>query len=350
MKRTRLRHASSIGWHGEVPVEIWSIIIRYMPLTPYGTLDLGMTLRLLAVCKGMLEALMDTILAYLAQITTCCYTWREVANKAGPGTKAEIVCMTWQFFEELEKKRGTCHLTRYVRFCSLDRRYQTVEHLSNCLSLLHYGYLEGFYCRERTYIYGLSSWVTRALIPANECYSLRSVFYFQPSNKKAVILNRMAEVSVFDNISYDVVRERSHQYLLKQGLSVENAILRLDSVADTTKSALVRFFDIIKEAEKGMPANEQTFKTHKARVTDLFDNIIVTYKNERYYIRSDALEDFRSRCFYLPNSTCYNASYFYLLSKSREANHKSINNMRRYYIPSDVILISRKDSPLITLK
>lgn len=323
-----------------------------MPLTPHRTLDLGMTLRLLAVCKGMVDALMDTILAYLANLMTYCYTWQEIANRTEPGKKDEVACMIWQLLQELEKKRGTCHLTRYIRFCSHDRRYQTVEHLSNCLSLLHYGYLEGSYGRERTYIYGNTSWVTKELDSSIDRYSLRNMYYFQPTNKKAVILNRMAEVGAYDHIGYDVVRERAYQCLLKQGVGeVEANNITISSLSGNSPGvAMGRLFDIIEEEEKTMPANEQTFRTHKARVTERFDNIIVTYKNKRYHIRSDALEDFRSRCFYLPNSTCYNASYFYLLSKSREANLNSINHAQRYYIPSDIILTSRKDSPLITLK
>jgi hypothetical protein len=349
MKRTRLRHASSIGWHGEVPVEIWSIMIRYIPLTSHGTLDLGITLRLLAVCKGMLEALMDTILAYLADIMTSCHTWQEIANKTEPGKKYEVVCMIWQFIGELEKKRGTCHLTRYIRFCSLDRRYQTVEHLSNCLSLIHYCYLECSYGRERQFRTNDTTWVTKKFIRAEQVYSLRGVFYFQPTNKKAVVLNRMAEVGVYDYISYEEIRERTYQCFLKQGFGDEDAIA-VAIASSTEENAVVQFFDIIKEEEKEKPPNEQTFKTHKARVTDEFENIIVTYKNERYHIHSDALKDFRARCFYLPNSTCLNASYFYVLSKSREANLNIINHTQRYYIPSDISLTGRKDSPLITLK
>lgn len=350
MKRARLKHASSVGWHGEFPIDIWSILINYMPLTSYGTLDLGMTLRLLSVCKGMLGALMDPILAYLSFMMDHYERWEVIAHRAEPGKKDELVCMTWSVIDQLQKKGdyrvGT--LTRYIRFCSLDRRYQTIEHLSNCLSLLHYGYLEGCYARERTYAYGSTYWSKRVLGSPGDRYSLRDVYYLQPTNKKAVILARMAEVSVYDYIGYDVVRERARQCLIKQRFSAEYANTATVFPGDGANVAFGRLFDIIEEEEKNM--TERTFKSRKARVRDCFENIIVTYKNKRYHIYSEALEDFRARCFYLPNETCHSATYCYLLIKSREANEASINDAQRFYIPSDISLISRKDSPVITIQ
>lgn len=351
MKRTRLRNASSVGWHGEFPIDIWSIIIGYMPLTSYGTLDLGMTLRLLSVCKGMLGALMDPILFYLDFIMDYCGSWQMIAGKTEPGKKAEVACMTWSVIDQVQKKIDyrVGALTRYIRFCSLDRRYQTIEHLSNCLSLLHYCYLEGCYARERTCIYGSTYWSKKELYSADErYYSLRDVYYLQPTNKKAVVLTRMAEVSVYDYIDYDVIRERARQCLLKQRFNAEYANRATVFPDVGANVAIGRLFDIIEEEEKNM--TERTFKSRKARVKDCFGNIIVTYKNKRYHIYSEALEDFRARCFYLPNETCHSATYCYLLIKSREANEKSINDTQRFYIPPDLTLISRKGSPVITIQ
>ena len=332
MKRTRLRSASVVGWHNELPVEIWSIMIYHIPLTPQGTLDLRMVLRLLSVCKDMLNALMKPILGYLREIMSWSKTWQATLETTGTKKKPIVTCMTWSVIDDLQKKSGDDDLlTRYISLCLNDRCYQTVEHLSNCLSLLHYGHLEASYCRELDYKFCRSPVVNRITLPAASD-DMRKFFYIHPNNKKTVLLSRMAEVSVYDYMNTDKLRERAHQCLYKRGLNDENirAILA-SSIGRSDLDAF--FFEIIEEEEeKDTAISERTFKTRKARTGDWIARTVVTEKNRRRLILSDARKDFRANCFSVPDATCHGATYFYLLSKSREANEKSIIGTRRYHI------------------
>lgn len=339
MKRTRLRSASLVGWHGQFPVELWSIIIRFLPLTPYRTLDLAMILRLLSVCKGMLDALMAPILGYLRE--TISYRERRQTTMIEGGNKRlSFACMTWSVLEDLQKKSGRDHFARYIEFCLFDRRYQTLEHLSNCLSLLHYGYLEGTHCRELAYCNGATSWVTMKVTSPTEAFDLRDVFYFNPKNKKAVLLARMKEVSCYDYVGVDTLRERARQCLVKNGMEdkmIQTVIVdSLSRSSDREKEAV--YLDIIENNEENLAIDERTLKTRKARVIDVFPSIIVTRNNKRCHILANASKDFRTNCFFLSNATCQSAAYFFLLSKSREANEKSINETQRYCIPPHITL------------
>lgn len=305
-----------------------------MPLTPQGTLDLRMVLRLLSVCKGMLNALTEKILVYLREIMSRSKTWLTTLERTGINKKPNIACMTWSVIDDLQKKSDDGELlTRYIRSCLDDRSYQTVEHLSNCLSLLHYGHLEASYCRELDYNFCRSPVVNKITLPTASD-DMRRFFYIHPNNKKTVVLSRMAEVSVYDYMNTDKLRERAHQCLYKRGLNDENvrAILA-SSIGHSDLDAF--FFEIIEEEEeKDTAISERTFKTRKARVGDWIARTVVTEKNKRRLILSDARKDFRSNCFSVSDATCHGATHFYLLSKLREANEKSIIGTQRYHIIS----------------
>lgn len=338
MKRTRLRSASLVGWHGQFPVELWSIIIRFLPLTPYGTLDLAMVLRLLSVCKGMLDALMTPILCYLRDTMSYSEKWRAIITAGDE--KPNIACMTWSVLDDVQKKSRGDLLTRYIGFCLLDRRYQTLEHLVNCLSLLHYAYLEGTYCREIAYREGRNCLLPVKVHSPNLYSSLRKMYYFQSTTKKAVALNRMAELSSYDFVEINALRERARLCLIKKGMNNENIrLVILDGLARVRQPEVQAFFfDLIEESEENIEASERTFKIRKARTTDSFSNLLVTRDNKRRHILSSECKDFLANCFFMPNATCYNATYFFLLSKLREANEKIINESQRYYIPSHITL------------
>jgi hypothetical protein len=332
MKRTRLRSASSLGWHNELPVEIWSIMIRYVPLTPQGTLDLRMVLRLLSVCKGMLDALMEPILGYLREIMSRSKTWQTTIESTNSDKKPNVACMTWSVIDDLQKKSGDRDLlTRYISSCLDDRRYQTVEHLSNCLSLLHYCHLEGSYCREINFQMRRSSVVSEITLPTMHD-SMRNFFYFHPNNKKTVVLSRMAEVSVYEYVNNDVLLERARHCLYKRGLKNENIQAILANSGDHIFLEALLFNIIEEDEEKDTEISERTFKARKARVNDYMVRTIVTEKNKRRLILSDARKNFRANCFSVSDVTCDGATYFYLLSKSREANVKSIIGTQRYHI------------------
>lgn len=339
LAKPRLKNAKSAGWHGEFPIELWSILITFMPLTTHQTLDLDLVLRLLRVCRGMVDALRECILGYLTMILDHRETWDEVYARS---PSERVASMTWSLIKELQYEKPTSPIERYIHFCLLDRRYQTVEHLSNVISLMHYAYLQGVYVRQKSSYSGRYLWPFYVFREMHDRDNLDSMFYYQPNNNKAVLVYRMAEVSVLRDMTFERITKLAKKSLVTRGHDRYDArrIVHRIVKENTTPHSFAALFEIIEEGEKTWDLSRRTLQTSKARVADRFGDIVITYEGNRYPIFSPVLEDFRARCFVLSNKTCLQATYIYRLLKSYETHCHMIRESDRFVVSPDETLQS----------
>lgn len=341
----RLRNATSIGWHNTVPVDIWSTIITYMPLTKHETLDLGIALRLLRVCKGMLCALAIPINNYMAAIITEKETWQKVFDtEPEDDKKACFTSMNWYLIERLEHKHSDgAFLTRYIKLCLLDSRYRTHEHISNCLSLLYYVYIHGAYAAEYSHKdYTGIIWCNKVFGQTMDYFTIHNIYYFHPITNKAVVLSRMSNVQVYTNTSFDDLYNLACAYLLQNGSTGEDirVILSRKHKNMYSNQEICTLFGIIEKSESGrLPVEDRSFKTRKITVRDPFHSIIVTINGMRHHIYADECTAFRSRCHRMSDTTCADATIAYSLINLRERNETIIRDTPRFKTPIEVTLL-----------
>lgn len=290
-----------------------------LPLTRHNTLDLSTVLCLLRVCKEMINVLHESILAYISSLMTQRLTWRQETDQS-----MNVACMTWSTIEHYERN-GTQFLTRYIMYCLLDEHYQTHEHLSNCVSLLHFAYLQGVYAREYVYRHGHHLWVDRTLEMADfQFSSLRDVFYFRPDSKRAIHLYRAHEVAIRIPMPFEELKRLAYQVY---GYS-EADIVSILAIGTKGRDIL---FNMLSEHY-----DTNVIETRRPRLNDRLRDLLVMCDGTRHLITAPQLDDFRAHCFRMSGMTCEEATCAYLLITRREAHTDALLDPRRFRIPSHV--------------
>lgn len=291
MKRrvNRLRIARNVGWLAEFPSDIWGVIIGYLP-TDKKMPDLGLILRLMGTSKGMFSIFKQPVLTLLAKVLAY--------NMAPTNSMKEsdyIYLCIYRFFTAAKTE---IDLNAYLTQCVTNACYGTVEHLTNCLSLLYLAVCECRYLdsdavtdnfRER-YVY-------RPLRKPTKRDRLRRLCYFSPSTRKVVTVERMTkEVAVIalDGGAYALRLTYYETCRLLKERDDKTELVELQRLYDmdaTSSAVRSMIIDIMNRA--GMP-----IKTHLPHGGVEFEDLILTVEGKQHYIFSKEAEPFVRHCFY----------------------------------------------------
>ena len=292
MKRraNRLRIARNVGWLAEFPSDIWSVIIGYLP-TDKQMPDLGLILCLMGTSKGMFSVFKQYVLALFTKVFAYNMSPRDSMKE-----KDYIYLCIYRFFTAAEKE---IDLNAYLTQCVTNPGYKTVEHFTNCLSLLHLAVCECRYLDteadtdlfEEPYVY-------RPLRKPTRHGKLYNLCYFRPCSQKVVTVARM-------NKEVGVIGSHDARYL---ELTYDDACKLLEKKGDETRLVeLQRFARVAFRSFETRSIiidimNEQQMRinTHPPHSCIEFQDLIVTLEGKQHYIYSNEAQPFVRNCFYSP--------------------------------------------------
>lgn len=322
MKRQKFRIAKSVGWLAEFPVDIWGVIIGYLPESEKGVPDLALMLDLMSVSKTMCHLLKDSTLALCRDVLA--YS----SERKGMGKGRERFFTHILLFLNEANINGDLGL--YINRCVIDKAYQTPEHLSNCLSLFHYVVEEAIHLKPQVVTSrGIINYAYRSLTKPTTNHTLLDLLYYRPSTKKAVTLYRMyGEVATLKHYINSPMGEGSSLYKKAKDL--------LTKRGDTECLAKLKACatDEGKQAMRSMIVNilteEAPIETKRVRSNDHFEDIIVTIDGRQHYIYSEEARAFREHCFVDNGHGVALAGKAYILDSLRRRNWDIITKSDRF--------------------
>lgn len=144
MKRVRtLQTAKKVGWLAEFPEEIYEYMLHFMLQSiRKEKAKFAFMLIMINTCKMFFRILQEAITVLL-----CDFVNFDVKYTSNPFIKPGMkkipyfvrICEVFNMIESHTDSR------EYLRTCLIDDVYHDIEHLSNCLSLLHLANQEGHY-------------------------------------------------------------------------------------------------------------------------------------------------------------------------------------------------------------
>lgn len=344
MKRIRLKKAVSVGWLAEFPLELWAIIIGYLP-TPDLIPNLPLMLTLMGTSKAICSLFKQQVLILLQDFLTfdalplknkyCSDEWR-------PDTVL-FACIS--HFFRVAKPLVDLHI--YVDTVLNEALYHTPEHLTNCLSLLRLAYLEGHY------LYTHERYDGMAICPLHVYRSpiqqlpkgydkLKTIMYFNPVTKRVCHLYRMTKdvlCTKFDDYDYYNVGsgkngysayEQAEAYLKTKGDN-DKQLSEFRALPFYKKAMRIRTIDIIREHDK--------LVTHRPKGSDLFRELIVTVGNKQHYIYAEEAIPFKDRCFInVSDNHVETITWAYILHSFHERNWQIVTNTDRFKLPVPVVM------------
>lgn len=289
MKRNRLRIARNVGWLAEFPDDVWGMIIDFLPLDEYGP-DIGTMLCLTGTSKRMCNLLQTRILMLFSKVITFCTRPYIMMTKSKRDYWLMYIYRFFNAYTPLEK---------YVTQCMSNEAYQTREHITNCLSLLHLAVCEGRYLDADNHSILEPYRYTPLTGPTKTSY-LCNLFYFRPSTKKAITVSRMfAEVGVVTHFT-------RHGKGGTQPLYDDACDILKKNLDETRHSALRHYIStdlepfaartIIVDVIRG--EGKEPIKTQRPRCSDSFESLIVKLDGSQHYIFSPEAESFVRNCFH----------------------------------------------------
>ena len=325
MKRNRLRIARNVGWLAEFPDDVWGMIIDFLPLDKYGP-DMDTMLSLTGTSKRMCNLLQTRILMLFSKVITFCTRPHVIMTKS----KRDYWLMyIYRFFNAA---KPYVPLEKYVTQCMSNEAYQTREHVTNCLSLLHLAVCEGRYLDADNHSI-LEPYHYTPLAGPTKASSLYNLFYFRPSTKKAITVSRMfAEVGVVTHFTRHGKGDTQPLYddacdILKKNLDVMRHIaLRYHTLTDMEPFAAR---SIIVDVIRG--EGKEPIKTRRPVCSDSLEYLIVKLDGCQHYIFSPEAESFVRNCFHSSLSV-ENATKAFILDSFHARNWAIVTQSDRFKI------------------
>jgi hypothetical protein len=334
MKR-RLSQAKTAKWYAEFPADVWSIITQHIPLGSYEMPNFSLLLRLHSANRMLSTIVLEVVLRYLYEFSLERNKRKEKINCLAMNGYAGFATYLEDFIYDASPR---VDLERYINFCLFDTTYQTIPHISNLLSLLNFIYLES-HARNPHYDENRKMWVYQRESPvviADTLYrSIGNMMYFRPEIKKAVTLQRMSEVGVNSNLRNEDWKVRVRECLKNKGFGQEEVQAAFNEIYSTTHTGkrLAMIFDLIESDEEKKELEKRTIQTKAGCSKDMLEDVIVTIDGKRHHLYSDAIKEFRDRCFICKKPTVQNATYVFLLHTFHARNWKEITESDRFRVP-----------------
>ena len=326
MKRTQriLETAEEVGWLAEFPEELWQYMILYLLGEMKEGEKIAFMLVMINTCTMFYRILHGPIIMLLCDFVgfDAVYADKKTLDSSVKTPSVVRMCEVFNMIESQFDPR------EYLRGCLVDDAYKTIEHHSNCLSLLHLAELEACHLcttskttnrHDETYRARLFYEVNVDVAPFQE---LGDIYYFDAVTMETSCLKDRADVRVLQSISHTLYDQAMNIANSKRyGDHLWTMLLHINPVLRESISFLVETIVTAGEAPRTKP-----MKVHG----DRFENVVITIGNKQHYIYSEAARSFREQCCVINCDEKKLTHTRFMLAKLHQRNWDIVTNSGRY--------------------